>query len=84
MFNIGFPELVLIFVVALVVVGPKRLPEIGRQLGRAFAQLKKATMDLQQALENEPPEEIKQEVMRKLGYNDDSGAESPGEQQPKV
>jgi Tat protein translocase TatB subunit len=84
MFNIGFPELVLIFVVALVVVGPKRLPEMGRQLGRAFAQLKKATMDLQQALENEPPEEIKQEVMRKLGYNDDSGAESSGEQQPKI
>jgi Tat protein translocase TatB subunit len=67
MFNVGMPELILIFIVALVVLGPKRLPEIGRQVGRAVSQLKRATNDLKQALENEPPEDIKDEVREKLG-----------------
>ena len=35
MFNIGMPELMVVFFVALLVFGPKRLPEIGRQLGKA-------------------------------------------------
>jgi len=67
MFNVGMPELILIFIVALVVLGPKRLPEIGRQVGKAVSQLKRATNDLKQALENEPPEDIKDEVREKLG-----------------
>jgi len=67
MFNVGMPELILIFIVALVILGPKRLPEIGRQVGKAMSQLKRATNDLKQALENEPPEDIKDEVREKLG-----------------
>ncbi|MCX7927032.1 MAG: Sec-independent protein translocase protein TatB [Candidatus Omnitrophica bacterium] len=69
MFNIGAPELFLIFIVALIVVGPKRLPEIGRQLGKAVAFLKRTAMDLQDALEQEPPEDIKEEVKEKLTLN---------------
>ena len=72
MFNIGMPELMLIMVVALVVLGPKRLPDVARQLGKAVQQFKKATMDLQSALEQEPPEDIKQEVRDKLGYTKES------------
>jgi len=71
MFNIGMPELILIFVVALIVVGPKRLPELGRQLGKAVASFKRATIDLKEALEQEPPENIKEEVRQKLGYSDE-------------
>jgi Tat protein translocase TatB subunit len=71
MFNVGMPELILIFVVALIVVGPKRLPELGRQLGKAVASFKRATIDLKEALEQEPPENIKEEVRQKLGYNDE-------------
>lgn len=71
MFNIGMPELVLIFIVALIVFGPQRLPEIGRQIGKAVAAFKKATMDLKEALEQEPPEEIKQEVREKLGLSEE-------------
>ncbi|MGE5307809.1 MAG: Sec-independent protein translocase protein TatB [Deltaproteobacteria bacterium] len=73
MFNIGMPELVVIFVVALIFLGPKRLPEVARQLGKAVAQLKKASMDLREAIEKEPPEEIKQEVREKLGYTEQPG-----------
>jgi len=69
MFNIGMPELILVFVIALIVFGPKRLPEIGRQIGKAVQQFKRATMDLKEALEQEPPEEIKEEVREKLGQN---------------
>jgi sec-independent protein translocase protein TatA len=71
MFNIGMPELILIFIVALVVFGPKRLPEIGRQIGKAVSSFKRATMDLKEALEQEPPEEIKQEVREKLGLTEE-------------
>ena len=69
MFNVGMPELILIFIVALVIFGPKRLPDIGRQIGKAAAQFKRATLDLKQALENEPPEDIKEEVRAKLEQN---------------
>ena len=41
MFGLGVPELVLIFIVALVLFGPKRLPEIGRTLGKAMGEFKK-------------------------------------------
>lgn len=66
MFNIGMPELFLIFVVALIIFGPKRLPEIGRSLGRALSAFKKASLDIKQALEQETPEEILKEVKEKI------------------
>ncbi len=69
MFNIGMPELILIFIVALIVVGPKRLPEIGRSIGKAVAAFKKASLDIKEALEQEVPEEIKQGVREKIGDN---------------
>ncbi|MCM8800879.1 MAG: twin-arginine translocase TatA/TatE family subunit [Candidatus Omnitrophica bacterium] len=66
MFNIGMPELILIFVVALIIFGPKKLPEIGRQIGKALSMFKKASLDIKDALEEEPPEEIKEEVKAKI------------------
>lgn len=51
--SIGMPELIVIFVIALVVFGPRRLPEIGRQLGRTVNEFKRASRDLQQTLEDE-------------------------------
>lgn len=51
--SIGMSELVVIFVIALVVFGPRRLPEIGRQLGRTINEFKRASRDLQQTLEEE-------------------------------
>ncbi len=51
--SIGLPELIVIFVIALVVFGPRRLPEIGRQLGRTINEFKRASRDLQHTLEHE-------------------------------
>ena len=70
MFNIGMPELMLIFFVALIVVGPKRLPELGRSIGKAMAALKKASFDIKQALEQQVPQELEDEVRQKLEKNE--------------
>jgi TatA/E family protein of Tat protein translocase len=51
--SLGLPELMMIFAVALIVFGPKRLPEIGRTLGKALGEFKKATDDLKNSLERE-------------------------------
>ena len=51
--SIGTPELLVIFVIALVVFGPRRLPELGRSVGRAIAEFKRAGSELQSRLERE-------------------------------
>jgi sec-independent protein translocase protein TatA len=51
--SIGMPELILIFVVALLVFGPKKLPEIGKSLGRGLAEFKRASEDLKKTIEDE-------------------------------
>lgn len=53
MFGIGMPELIIIFLVALIVVGPKRLPELARTLGRGLSEFKKAANDVRNTLETE-------------------------------
>ena len=52
MFGIGTPELLVILVVALIVLGPERLPEIARVLGKAMAELRRATGGLTEELHN--------------------------------
>ena len=52
MFGIGIPELLVILTVALIVLGPKRLPEVARALGKALGELRRATSGVQQEIEN--------------------------------
>jgi Tat protein translocase TatB subunit len=46
MFGIGMTELIVIFAIALIVLGPKRLPELARSLGKGIAEFRRASMDL--------------------------------------
>jgi sec-independent protein translocase protein TatB len=51
--NLGMPELIFIFLLALVVVGPKKLPELARQLGKYMAEFKRASNEFRRQLEEE-------------------------------
>ena len=59
--SIGMPELILIFIVALLVFGPKKLPEIGKSIGKGLAEFKRASDDLKKTIETEM-EQAKSEV----------------------
>lgn len=51
--NLGMPELIFILLIALLIFGPKKLPEIGKQVGRALGEFKRAGNDLKRSLEEE-------------------------------
>lgn len=51
--NLGMPEMIFIFMLALVVFGPRKLPELGRQLGKALAEFKRASNEFKNQLEVE-------------------------------
>ncbi len=51
--NIGIPELIFIFVLALILFGPRKLPELGRTLGKALAEFRKASTEFRVTMEEE-------------------------------
>jgi TatA/E family protein of Tat protein translocase len=51
--NLGFPEMIFIFFAALIIFGPKKLPEIGRQIGKALNEFKRASNEFKSQIEAE-------------------------------
>jgi sec-independent protein translocase protein TatA len=51
--SLGMPELAVIFLIALLVFGPRKLPDLGRSLGRSIAEFKNATADFHRSLEDD-------------------------------
>ena len=94
MFGIGMPEMILILAIALIVIGPKKLPDLAKSLGRAFAEFKRATAELKESMEidtelqevkttfNDISDEIKEavDVKVKLDPKDQNFAADPGEE----
>jgi Tat protein translocase TatB subunit len=62
--TLGGPELFLIFVVALIIFGPRKLPEIGKSLGKMMAEFRKASNDFRSTIESEVEAEKIRDAMR--------------------
>ncbi len=54
MFGVGLPEILVVLAIALIFIGPQKLPDIAKALGRAFGEFKKATDDMKNSLTLDP------------------------------
>jgi sec-independent protein translocase protein TatB len=78
--SLGFPELLFIFVIALLLFGPKQLPHIGRSLGRALGEFRRASNDFKRTIEEEVAADEIRNVERDLKKSADEISESVKEQ----
>jgi len=51
--SVGLPELIIIFTIALIIFGPRKLPELGKSLGKSLAEFKRASNELKNTLDEE-------------------------------
>jgi len=84
MLGIGMPEILIILVVALIVIGPKRLPELAKHLGKGLAEFKKAADDLQESVRVDLETERHKEFVEKYPHLiPDSESEEESEEKPE-
>ena len=57
MFGLGFPELILILVVALLIFGPKKVPDLARSLGRGIREFRSAMSEMERSIRDQLPDE---------------------------
>jgi sec-independent protein translocase protein TatA len=74
--SIGMPELIIILVIALIIFGPRKLPELGKSLGRSLNEFKKASTDLQNTLEQEIKIEEQKESAAKAKSEQDTASDA--------
>ena len=77
--SIGFPELIVIFVVALLVLGPRRLPEMARTLGRTLRELRRTVSDLQSSFDLEKEFETEPRASRPTAGEEKADAPAEGD-----
>ena len=79
MFGIGMPELLLILAIALIVIGPKKLPDIARALGRGMAEFRRATDELKTTFHEEARTAETKRQLLEAGKIQAPGVETPVE-----
>ena len=76
--SIGMPELIIIFVIALIIFGPRKLPELGRSLGKSLSEFKRASNELRSTLEEEIRLEEQRATREARGHGSPDGQRNPG------
>jgi len=73
--NIGLPELLVILAIALLIFGPKKLPEVGRSIGKALREFRKTSDEIKEKFEEEIRAEefkdIKEEIKKDIGKDEE-------------
>src|SRR4030095_11859233 len=74
--SVGMPELLIILVIALIIFGPRKLPELGRSLGKSLGEFKRASNELKNTLEEEVRVEEQKEQRAKMEAEQNSAIEA--------
>ncbi len=83
MFGIGMPEMLLILAIALIVIGPKKLPDLAKSMGRALREFKKATSELKESIELDTDfREVKKNFKESLTDSPVAAKDHPQEGRP--
>lgn len=77
--SIGMPELMVIFVIALIIFGPRKLPELGRSLGKSLGEFKRASNELRNTLEEEVRIEEQRDAQKARPADTPKAAAEPAE-----
>jgi TatA/E family protein of Tat protein translocase len=80
MFGIGMPEMILILAIALIVIGPKKLPDLARSLGRAMREFKKATNEFKESIQLDQELSDVKKSFSKLDQDTEKADDSAGDE----